>query len=185
MVQFNRTKPHQAEKVKAIDELKKHLEAKNNFILVSYSGLSVKAMEDLRQKLRLEKTNLKVIKNNLFLRAVNESSAHNSPNLTGGTEYKGPLAAIFGDENLPILAKVCKDFKKTNESFQVKGGFFSGQVLSPKDVEAIAGLPSREELLSVIARGINTPTTQIASGINQIIASLARAINAVAEKNGK
>ena len=59
MVQFNRTKPHQPEKVKAIDELKKHLETKNNFILVSYSGLSVKAMEDLRQKLRLEKTNLK------------------------------------------------------------------------------------------------------------------------------
>ena len=67
----------------------------------------------------------------------------------------------------------------------MKAGYFSGEVLDAKGVESIAGLPSREELLAIIARGINTPATQIASGINQVMASLARAINAVAEKNGK
>ncbi len=185
MVQFNRSKPHQSEKVNAIADLKSKLEGKNNFILVSYSGLSVKAMEDLRKKLRQENSTMKVIKNNLFLRAIHESSSHTKPDIYGKTEYKGPLAAIFGDENLPTIAKVCKEFKKTNESFVVKGGYFSGEVLNPKAVDDIAGLPTREELLSVIARGINTPATQIASGMNQIIASLARAINAVAEKNGK
>ena len=185
MVKFNRTKPHQTEKVEVISELKKSLESKNNFILVSYSGLSVKAMEDLRSKLRQENSTLKVIKNNLFLIAINESSAHSKPDIFGKTAYKGPLAAIFVDENLPTIAKVCKEFKKTNDSFIVKGGYFSGEVLSPSAVDSIAGLPTREELLSVIARGINTPATQIASGMNQIIASLARAINAVAEKNGK
>ena len=66
MVKFNRTKPHQTEKIEVISELKKSLESKNNFILVSYSGLSVKAMEDLRSKLRQENSTLKVIKNNLF-----------------------------------------------------------------------------------------------------------------------
>jgi len=185
MVQFNRTKPHQPEKVKAVSDLKKQLEAKNNFILISYSGLSVKSMEDLRKRLKSENSNMKVIKNNLCLRAVKESSAHENPDVYGKTSYKGTIAAIFGEDNLPTIAKVCKEFKKTNESFEIKGGYFSGQVLSAVDVESIAGLPSREELLAVIARGINAPATQIAGGINQIIASLARAINLVAEKNGK
>ena len=185
MVQFTRTKPHQPEKVKAVKELDSTLKVKSNFILVSYSGLTVKSMEDLRKKLREEKSEMKVIKNNLFLKAVRESGVHTNSELEKKADYKGPLAAIFGDDNLPTLAKVCKEFKKTNEVFAIKGGYFSGQALSPGDVEAIAGLPSREELLAVIARGINTPATQIASGMNQIIASLARAIQAVAEKNGK
>lgn len=183
MVQFTRNKSHQPEKISAVKDLKQRLEADNNFILVAYSGLSVKAMEDLRKKLREQNSGMKVIKNNLFLRAVNESGVHNKPDLPSKTEYKGPMAAIFGGENLPSIAKICKEFKKTNESFAIKGGYFSGQVLSSTDVESIAGLPSREEMLAIIARGINTPATQIASGMNQIIASLARAIQAVAEKN--
>lgn len=185
MVQFTRTKPHQPDKVQAVKELNDRLQDKNNFILVSYSGLSVKSMEDLRKKLRAENSELKVIKNNLFLKAVRESGAHPNSNLESKTDYKGPLAAIFGDENLPSIAKICKEFKKTNDVFAIRGGYFSGQTLSASEVDSIAGLPSREELLAIIARGINTPSTHIASGMNQIIASLARAIQAVAEKNGK
>lgn len=178
-------KAPQPEKVEAVATLKQKLEKKPNFILVSYSGLSVKAMEDLRKKLRENDSRMQVIKNNLFLRALKESSAHANQKIQFGPEYKGPLAAIFSDENLPVIAKVCKEFKKANEVFEVKGGYIAGEVLDAKGVDSIAGLPSKDELLAIIARGINTPATQIASGINQVIASLARAINAVAEKNGK
>lgn len=175
----------QPKKVEAINELKKELEASPNFILVNYSGLTVQSMEELRKELRKSGSKMKVIKNNLFLRALKESKIHSSSRIEFGNEYFGPLAAIFSDENLPQIAKVCKDFKKKNESFEMKAGYFSGEVLDSKGVESIAGLPSKDELLSMIARGLNTPATQIASGINQIMASLARAIKAVAEKNGK
>jgi large subunit ribosomal protein L10 len=175
----------QPEKVEAVADLRTKLEKNPNFILVSYSGLSVKTMEDLRGKLRELNSPMKVIKNNLFLRAVKESNKHSDKNIAFGKDYFGPMAAIFSDENLPAVAKVCKDFKKDNQNFDFKAGYFSGEVLDPKGVESIAGLPSREELLSIIARGLNTPATQIASGINQIMASLARGIKATAEKNGK
>lgn len=175
----------QPEKVEAVAELKKRLEAAPNFILAAYSGLTVKGMEDLRAQLRKSNASMKVIKNNLFLRALKESSKHSGTKIEFGPDYKGPLAAIFANEDLPAIAKICKEFKKTNEVFDVRAGFFSGEVLDSKGVEAIAGLPSKEELLAQIARGLNAPATQIASGINQIMASLARAINAVAEKNGK
>ncbi len=179
------TKKMQPEKVSAIEVLKKELEAKPNFLLVNYSGLNVQTMEELRKELRKSGSKMKVIKNNLFLRALKESGVHSSHPIEFGNEYFGPLAVIFSDENLPQIAKVCKDFKKKNEKFELKAGYFSGEVLDSKGVESIAGLPSKEELLSMIARGLNTPATQIASGINQIMASLARAIQLVAEKNGK
>lgn len=173
-----------AQKVEAVLELKTKLEKRPNFILASYSGLTVEDLSSLRAKLRKEGSELKVIKNNLFLRALKESSAHKDNSIDFGDVYKGPLAAIFSADALPAVAKVCKDFAKDKKELVVKTGFMDGQVLDQKNVEAIAGLPSKPELLAQIARGLNAPSTQIASGINQIIASLARAINAVGEKNG-
>ncbi|MCB1140814.1 MAG: 50S ribosomal protein L10 [Leptospiraceae bacterium] len=175
----------QPEKIEAVADLKVKLEEKPNFILVSYSGLNVKLMEELRMKLRDSDSRLKVIKNNLFLRALKESKLHSEKDIKFGSGYFGPMAVIFSDENLPSIAKICKDFKKDNPVFDFKAGYFSGDVLDSNGVESIAGLPSREELLAIIARGINTPATKIATGINQVMASLARAIQATAEKNGK
>lgn len=160
------------ENIAAVAELKSKLEAKPNFILAAYSGLTVKHMTDLRANLRKEGSEMKVLKNNLFLRALKESSNHSSQNIDFGAGYKGPLAAIFSKDNLPTVAKICKDFAKGNENLVMKGGFFDGAVLDTKGVEGIAGLPSREELL-----------TQIAFGMNNVMSTLARAINAVAEKN--
>ncbi|WP_411822885.1 50S ribosomal protein L10 [Leptospira sp. 'Mane'] len=173
-----------AAKIEAVADLKAKLEKGPNFILASYSGLTVEDMTNLRAKLRKEGSEMKVIKNNLFLRALKESSAHKDKTIEFGDIYKGPLAAIFSTESLPAVAKVCKDFAKDKKELEVKTGFMDGQVLDKTGVEAIAGLPSKQELLSQIARGLNAPATQIASGVNQIMASLARAINAVGEKNG-
>lgn len=159
--------------IETVAELKTRLEAKPNFILAAYSGLTVKNMTDLRVSLLKEGSEMKVLKNNLFLRALKESKSHSGKEIDFGAEYKGPIAAIFSKDNLPTVAKICKDFAKTNENLIMKGGFFDGSVLDVKGVEGIAGLPSREELL-----------TQIAFGMNNVMSTLARAIKAVAEKNG-
>lgn len=172
------------EKIDAVLELKTKLEARSNFILASYSGLTVEDMSKLRAKLRKENSEMKVIKNNLFLRALKESDSHKDQSIDFGESYKGPMAAIFSSEGLPTVAKLCKDFAKDKQNLVVKHGYFDGQVLDAKGVESIAGLPSKSELLSIIARGFNTPSQQIASGMNQIMASLARAIQKVGEKNG-
>ncbi len=172
------------EKIQAVLELKTKLENHSNFILACYSGLTVEDMTQLRAKLRAEKSEMKVIKNNLFLRALKESSRHQSSQIDFGSAFYGPLAAVFSEESLPAVAKLLKDFSKEKPALQVKLGYFDGQVLDEKGVEAIAGLPSKPELLSMIARGLNAPSQQIASGINQIMASLARAIQKVGEKNG-
>ncbi|PKA14269.1 50S ribosomal protein L10 [Leptospira haakeii] len=173
------------EKIEAVAELKGRLEKRSDFILASYSGLTVEEITNLRAKLRKEGSEMKVIKNNLFLLALKESEKHKDKNIAFGSEYKGPLAAIFADANLPSAAKILKEFAKTNKNLILKAGYLDGSVLNGEDVEAIAGLPSREQLLAQIAGGINGPARSIASGLNQIIAGLARAIQAAAEKNNQ
>jgi large subunit ribosomal protein L10 len=170
-------------KIDAVLELKTKLEKRSNFILASYSGLTVEDMSNLRAKLRAENSEMKVVKNNLFLRALKESDRHKGKSIEFGDAYKGPIAAIFSEESLPNIAKICKDFSKDKPMLEVKLGYLDGQVLDKKNVEAIAGLPSKTELLSQVMAGLNAPATSIASGVNQIMASLARAIQKVGEKN--
>lgn len=171
-------------KVELIADLKERLERKPNFILTSYSGLTVHEMEVFRGKVRNAESEVKVIKNNLFLRALKESDNHKDTTIEFGDNYYGPLAAIFSGDNLPELAKVCKEFSKDKEKLQVKFGYFDGQILDEKGVKDIAGLPSKEDLLSIIGRGLNTPAQKIAVGMNEVISKLARGIKSVGEKNG-
>lgn len=172
------------EKIDAVLELKTKLENRSNFILACYSGLTVEDMSNLRAKLRAEDSEMKVIKNNLFLRALKESDKHKDNDIDFGEQFFGPLAAIFSEDGLPSIAKLCKEYAKDKPALEIKLGYFDGEVLDAKGVESIAGLPSKAELLSMVARGLNAPAQQVASGMNQIMSSLARAIQKVGEKNG-
>jgi len=86
---------------------------------------------------------------------------------------------------LPAIAKIIVEESKKEEKIQLKGGYFEGKFLDQVEVKNIAGLPTKEELLAIIARGLNTPAQKIAIGINEVIAKLARGIKAVAEKRNK
>jgi len=97
----------------------------------------------------------------------------------------GPIAVAFAGEELPAIAKIIVEESKKEEKIQLKGGYFEGKFLDQVEVKNIAGLPTKEELLAIIARGLNTPAQKIAIGINEVIAKLARGIKAVAEKSNK
>lgn len=158
-------------------------ENQNNLIMARYTGLSVQDMADLRGKLREKGLGYKVIKNNLFMRAWSEVNQEENKEKLEET-IVGQLGVTFGGENLPLAAKIYKEYRKENEKFEIVGGIFDGEVLDHKGVEGIAGLPTREELLATIAMGLNSPVRNTASLVNEVMASLARAINSVGEKNG-
>lgn len=156
------------------------LEEYPDFILTRYSGLDVEHVTDLRRKLTEKNVSYKVIKNNIFLLSLKEKSGvKDFPE-----ELKGPLAVAFTKENLPSVAKVLKDYSKENEHLQIVSGVMEDNYYDAKGVEAIASLPPKEESLAKFAAALNGPTTQIAGLMNQIMSSLARAIQAVGEKNG-
>lgn len=165
-------------------EIKKILSTNKNFVIGTYAGLNVEQLLQLRAAVREKNSRLKVVKNTLFKIALKESPEHSALVDSLAPQLKGPVVVAFVDDDLPSVAKLIKDFSEKNDKVQIKSGVMDGQYLSAAEVKDIAGLPTKEELLSIIARGLNTPAQKIAIGINEIISSLARGIKAVGEKNG-
>lgn len=160
------------------------LKEKPNFVITTYSGLDVAKITALRSQIREANGTMKVLKNTLFQLALTQSEAHKEAAEGLKDVLKGPCAVIFVGDDVPSVAKIVVEQGKSEEKLAVKGGYFEGRFLPKNEVLAIADLPSRDELLAIIGRGLNTPATKIATGINQIMSALARGIKAVAEKNG-
>lgn len=165
-------------KVDFVDDLKAKLSAKRNIILTNFSGIKVKDLYNLRKILRDKGAEYKVVKNTLFKRALKESGF---PQIDA--YLTGPVGVVFIEKEASEVAKVLKDFQKEQDKFQYSAAIMENVVYSPEDVQRIADLPSKEVLLSQVMSLINGPATGTAIAINQIMASLARGIKAVAEKN--
>jgi large subunit ribosomal protein L10 len=166
-------------KVDAVEVLTKQLGEKKNFILTNYSGIKVSALTKLRTDVKKKGATYKVVKNNLFRKALKDAGF---PIIDDS--LKGPIGVAFAGEQISEVAKVFKDFQKEQDKFSFSAGVIDGVFYGADALKRIADLPSKEALLSQIMSLINGPTAKIAIGTNQIMASLARGINAVAEKNG-
>ena len=79
--------------------------------------------------------------------------------------------------------KAYQDFQKASKKTELRGGVMEGRALTEADVKAIADLPSKEQLIAQVAGAINGVAAKVAIGINQVPSSLARAIQAVADKD--
>lgn len=165
-------------KVDEVKNLTEKLEKRGNFIITNYSGVKVNDLAVLRRQLTEKNAQYKVVKNNLFKRALEQSGYENIDEF-----LKGPVAVAFAGEEAGDVAKTLKEFAKTNDKFSFTAGVIDKVVYDESQIKRIADLPSKEVLLSQTMSLINGPTTGIAVGINQIMASLARGINAVAEAN--
>ncbi|GIX42808.1 MAG: 50S ribosomal protein L10 [Leptospiraceae bacterium] len=173
--------------IQLLEEINKILDEKPNIVMTTYTGLTVEQLTELRNKIREKNGTLKVVKNNLFKIALKNSGKHEFEEKSKEIEKTivGPIAVAFAGEELPAIAKILVEESKKEEKIQLKGGYFEGKFFDQKEIKNLAGLPTKEELLTIIARGLNTPAQKIAIGINEIMAKLARGIKAVAEKNNK
>ncbi|HMU82461.1 MAG TPA: 50S ribosomal protein L10 [Leptospiraceae bacterium] len=172
------------ENKESVTKLKEILSKHANFVVTTYSGLSVVDMGELRSAVREKDGRVKVVKNNLFRIALKESAVHASAADAISDKLKGPIAVTFAGADISAISKALVDFSKKNNKVEVITGFLEGKKLDKAEVQQIANLPSREQLLTIIGRGLNTPATKIAIGMKEVITSLARGIRAVGEKNG-
>lgn len=172
-----------AEKTQLKDEYASLLKSRPNFIVTQYQGLDVAEMSALRKKLREAGGSYTVIKNNVFSIALKESGV--AKDFPYDTTLRGPNAIAFASDDVPAVAKVLRDFSKENEKLKITAAVMESTYYDAKGVATIADLPSREQVLAQLAAMLNAPATKIAGTLNNIIASLARGIKSVAEKNGK
>jgi len=167
-----------SKKTELVEFCKEQLKVNKNFILTHYSGIKVADLTPLRRNIRSKGGLFKVVKNNMFRRALKEMNyAEIDDKITG------PIGVVFSGDQVGEMAKVLSDFAKEKENFDYFLSVIDGTVFDKVATRKLASLPSKEVLLSQIMSLINGPARGIAVGTNQIMASLARGINAVAEKN--
>ena len=133
-------------------------------VVAEYCGLEVAHITKLRAQARKSGVYLRVLKNTLVRRAVADSA------FAGLAEQMtGPL--IYGISTDPVAAaKVLNDFAKTNDKLVVKAGCYAGKVLDKAGVQALASIPSREELLAKLLGIMQAPV----SGFARALAALAK-----------
>jgi len=137
-------------------------------VLAEYRGITVGDLTKLRAKAREQQVYLRVLKNTLARRAV-----EGTPFAPLAEQMTGPL--IYGiSEDAIAAAKVVNDFSKSNDKLVIKAGAYEGNVMDKAGVQALANIPSREELLSKLLFVMQAP-----------VSGFARALAALAEKQGE
>jgi large subunit ribosomal protein L10 len=120
--------------------------------LVSYSGMTVAEITQLRQQLYDSGTTLMIVKNTLFRRALDEAGM----SLTADV-LDGPVAIGAVVEEATEAAKVFLEFAKGSSVLEIKGGLLSGAQIAPEQIEALTKVPSREVLLAQLVGGLQAP----------------------------
>ena len=145
--------------------------------VIDYRGLTVKEVETLRRAVREADAKMGVYKNTLMRLALENAEL---PEL--GDILSGPSAFVFATGDPVASAKAIKDFAKKNENLVIKGGMMDGVAYGAAEVEAIAALPSREELIAQIAGAISGVARGLAVALNGVPSGLAQVTKAVADQ---
>ncbi len=166
-----------AEKAEAVEALRGVFTTAGVVVVGHYSGLSVADLTALRGRLRQAGAGLKVVKNRLVKIAIEGTAKASAAHL-----FTGPVAIAYSED--PVAAtKVAVAYAKEKEQFVLKGGLLGDVVLDEKGVQALATLPSLDELRGKIVGLIQAPATKLAGVIQAPAGQLARVINAYAQKD--
>ncbi|GAE26021.1 LSU ribosomal protein L10p [Halalkalibacter wakoensis JCM 9140] len=145
------------QKKQVVADIATKLRESKSTVVVDYRGLSVAEVTELRKQLREAGVEFKVYKNTLARRATAEAE------LTALDEQLvGPTAIAFSTEDVIAPAKVINEFAKKHEALEIKAGVIEGAVASVAEVKALAELPSRDGLLSMLANVLQAPVRQFA-----------------------
>ncbi|MFD2830508.1 50S ribosomal protein L10 [Corticicoccus populi] len=132
-------------------------------VLVDYRGLTVSEMTELRKNLREAGVEFKVYKNTMTRRAIETAE------LTELNEFlTGPNAIAFSNEDVIAPAKVLNDFAKEHNALEIKAGVIEGVFAPAEDVKAIATLPSKDGLVSMLLSVLQAPVRNFAYAVKAI-----------------
>jgi large subunit ribosomal protein L10 len=170
-----------AKKTEQVEKLSKDLKNVSNLVVTTYTKMTVAQDYELRKALRGAGAKYQVVKNTLAEKA------------SKGTKVEGALKDLSGVTSIaytsgdPVaMAKALVKYAKDTPEFTFKVGVVEGRVVSIKDVEALATMPSKEELMSKLLFLINAPAQRLATAINAVPRNLAVVINqGVQEKKFK
>ena len=157
-----------------VADLTNLLETSKMTVYAKYQGLTVAELQELRAAAREAGVKIKVTKNRLVRVAMGEIAVYKD---TDTTNLVGQLLYAVSDNDEVAPAKVLANFAKTHEALEITGAFNdAGANLAPAEVNALAALPSKNELIgSVVAQllsGINDSVSALSGGLSGIVSGL-------------
>jgi large subunit ribosomal protein L10 len=161
------------QKQAVVADVAKEVAGAQAIVMVENRGMKVADMTRLRAKARASGVYFRVVKNTLVRRAVEKT-----PFASLADSMVGPLAYGIGPDPVAV-AKVLNDFAKGNEKFVITGGAMPGQVMSAKQIAALASLPSREELIAKLLGTMQAPVAKLVRTLNDVPSKFVRALAAV------
>ena len=146
-------------------------------VAAEYRGLTVGQMTDLRSKARSNGVYLRVVKNTLARKAIAGTQFE-----CVGKSLKGPLVLAFSKDDPGAAARLVKAFAKDNDKLVPTLVSLGGSVLTPKDIDKVASLPTREQALSMLAGTLLAPISKFVRTVAEPHAKLVRTIAAVKDQ---
>ena len=166
-------------KAGTIAELTEALGGAQLTIVTDYRGLSVGDLQGFRAALRPKGAEFRVAKNTLTNIAAGKAGVEGF-----GGMLEGPTGLVIVREDIVGASKVVSDFVRTSRVLQVKGGVLNNRALSAADIEALATLPSREELLAKLLGLMVSPMSRTLGVLGGPARSVVYLLNAMAEQGG-
>ena len=146
-----------AKKAQQVAEVAEQFKNASSVVVVDYLGITVEQATNLRSELRKAGVQFAVVKNSILSRAAKEAGLEGMDDI-----FKGPSAVAFSNDDVIAPAKILADFAKKVEALEIKAGVVEGKVSSKEEIEALAKLPSREGLLSMLLSVLQAPVRNTA-----------------------
>ena len=164
------------EKAAVIEEVSAQVAQAGSIVLAEYRGLTVEKITQLRKQARESGVYLRVLKNTLVRRAVKDT-----PSEKLADQMVGPL--MYGISADPVApAKLIASFAKANEQLVLKGGAMPNVVMDVAGVQALATMPSRDELLAKLLGTMQAPVATFVRTLNEVPTKFVRGLAAVRDK---
>lgn len=166
------------QKKEIVAELIELLKPASGIYFVNYSKLTVQETTDIRKEFHGIGAKMRVAKNTLILRAIAEIEGLELP----AELLKGETAIIISGDDATAPAKIIKKIFDKTERLALKAALIEGQLYEGKQLNLVASLPSRADLMAAILGSLQSPISGIVGSINAVMRDLASLVEEVAKK---
>ena len=167
------------EKAQAISDFNESIGQATNAFIIDFKGITVPQVTELRKQVRESGSKYVVVKNTLALIAVKDS-----PLKTLEKQFSGMTAVAFNKTDAVALAKALTKFAKDVPTVQFKGAMLNGQIVPAAEIQNIANLPTRPELVSKLLFLLQSPIRNLAIVLNANIRNIAVVLDQIAKQKG-
>lgn len=166
------------EKTEIIAQIVEKINKSTSVFITDYSKMNVDEISKIRREFLKEGVEYRVIKNTLFKRALKETGKY--PQLAD--HLVGMTGFAFANDNPVAPAKIIKKFFDDKQKFPLKACYIESQFFSAKQLNELASLPTKAEIIAGILGSLDSPASGIVGAINAVMRELVSVIDEISKK---